>query len=176
MTEPVAPGPAPEEAAHPGHGRLDGGAPAYRESLHVPSWFWPAGVALGLLLAAPVHGGNDGVRSWLPYLVGPVLVLLALRRASRGTVRVADGVLHVPGARIPLEFVGAVRALDAEQTRRLRGPTADLRAHVATRAWLKRAVQLHIEDPDDDTPYWLVGSRRPDDLVAALSVRGAPRA
>jgi hypothetical protein len=83
-------------------------------------------------------------------------------------VRVQDGWLHVPGARVPLTHVGAVRALDAETTRRLTGPTADLRAHVVHRPWLRRAVQVRLEDPDDDTPYWLVASRHPEALATAV--------
>ena len=142
--------------------------PLWDEPLRVPAWYWPAGTALGALVAAPVHGGAGGVRAWLPYVVAVGLVLLLLVRASRGRVRLADGVLHVPGARVPVDVLGAVRPLSVEQTRRLRGPTADLRAHVATRSWLRRAVQVHLDDPDDDTPYWLVGTRRPEELAAAI--------
>ena len=139
------------------------------EALRVPLWYWPAGVALAVLLAAPVHGGAGGVRAWLPYVVAVAGALLLLARASRGRVRLADGVLHVPGARIPVDLLGAVRPLTAEQTRRLRGPTADVRAHAGTRPWLRRAVQVRVEDPEDDTPYWLVGTRDPEGLAAALS-------
>lgn len=161
MTEPAAPA-----------------GPAWDERLAAPVWYWPAGLALAALLAAAVHGGYDGVRSWLPYLLLPVGAAVLLHRASRGRVRVADGVLHVPGARAPLTVVGAVRPLDVEQTRRLRGPTADVRAHVATRPWLPRAVQVRIDDPEDDTPYWLVGTRRPEQLAAVLTtaLRPAPPA
>ena len=63
---------------------------------------------------------------------------------------------------------GAVQPLTVEQTRRLRGPTADVRAHVALRPWLRRAVAVRLEDPDDDTPYWLVGTTRPEALATAL--------
>ena len=143
--------------------------PVWDEPLRVPGWYWPAGTALGLLLAAVVHGGAGGVRAWLPYVVAVGAVVLLLARASRGRGRLADGVLHVPGARVPVSFLGAVRPLTVEQTRRLRGPTADLRAHVATPAWLPRAVQVRLEDPDDDTPYWLVGTRRPEELAAAIT-------
>lgn len=142
--------------------------PSWDEPLRVPGWYWPAGVGLALLLAAPVHGGAGGVRAWLPYVVASAAAVLVLARASRGRVRLADGVLHVPGARVPVTALGGVRPLTAEQTRRLRGPTADLRAHVATRSWLRRAVQVRLEDPDDDTPYWLVGTRRPEELAAAI--------
>ena len=140
----------------------------YEERLAVPGWAWPVGVALAVLLAAPVHGGHGGWRAVVPYAVAVPAVLAALALASRGRVRVADGVLHVPGARVPLTHVGAVRALDDERTRRLLGPTADLRAHVVHRPWLRRSVQVWIEDPEDDTPYWLVASRRPDELAAAV--------
>lgn len=150
--------------------------PDWDEQLRVPWWYWPAGLALALLLAAPVHGGAGGVRAWLPYVVAPVVAAGVLLRASRGRVRVADGVLHVPGARVPVEVLGAVRPLDVELTRRLRGPSADVRAHVATRPWLRRAVQVRLEDPEDDTPYWLIGTRRPEELAAVLdAVRQPPR-
>jgi hypothetical protein len=139
------------------------------EPLVAPARSWAGALALSLLLAAAVHSGAGGLRAVLPYVVVPLLVLGVLVRASRGRVRVHDGVLHVPGARVPLEVLGAVRALDREQTRRLRGPAADLRAFVATRPWLSRAVQVRLEDPDDDTPYWLVGTRRPEELAAVLS-------
>ena len=141
---------------------------SYEERLLVPWWAWPTGIGLALLLAAPVHGGRGGLYAWLPYVVAAAVAVLALLAASRGRVRVQDGVLHVPGARVPLTHVGAVRALDRETTRRLTGPTADLRAHVVHKPWLRRAVQVRIEDPDDDTPYWLVGSRRPEALATAV--------
>lgn len=142
--------------------------PAYVERLAVPLWAWPAGVALALLLAAPVHGGAGGARAVVPYVVAVLLALAALALSSRGRIEVSDGVLHVPGARVPVDVLGAVQPLDVEQTRRLRGPTADVRAHVAARSWLRRAVQVRIEDPADDTPYWLVTTRHPQELAAAL--------
>jgi len=30
------------------------------------------------------------------------------------------------------------------------------------------AVRLEILDPDDPTPYWVVSTRRPDRLIAAI--------
>jgi hypothetical protein len=151
-----------------GAGDDDADDPDYDERLVVPLWAWPAAVLLAVVLAAPVHGGSGGARAVVPYLVTLSLAVAVLVHASRGRVRVADGVLHVPGARVPLEVLGAVGALDPEQARRLRGPAADVRAHVASRPWLRRAVQVQLEDPDDDTPYWLVSTARPEQLVAAL--------
>ena len=147
---------------------------SYDEQLAVPWWVWPAGLALSVLMAAQLHGGGSGFsRAVLPYVVLPLLTLGGLLLLSRGRVRVRDGVLHVPGARLPLAAVGGVTALDREATRRLRGPIASPLAFVATRPWLPLAVRVDLADPDDDTPYWLVGTRSPSALVEALrSARG----
>jgi hypothetical protein len=40
-----------------------------------------------------------------------------------------------------------------------------------TRGWLAQSVRVQVEDPEDDTPYWLVGTRRPEQLAAALQRR-----
>lgn len=138
------------------------------ERLAVPLWWWPAGVGLALLGGAALHGGVAGWRAVVPYVALVAVMLVVLATVSRGRVRVDGGVLQVPGARLPLGAIGAVRPLDVEQTRRLRGPAADRYAYVATRAWLPRAVQVQIEDADDDTPYWLVGTRRPEQLARTI--------
>jgi hypothetical protein len=30
------------------------------------------------------------------------------------------------------------------------------------------AVRIEVVDPDDPTPYWVISTRRPEDLIAAL--------
>ena len=145
----------------------------YDERLVAPLSWWLGGLAVSLLLAAALHAGGPGLRAVLPYVLLPLLVLGVLAYASRGRVRVADGVLHVPGARIPLTHTGGTTPLDRDATRTVRGPLAEPRAYVATRPWLPRAVRVQVEDPEDDTPYWLVGTRDPAALVAALQAERA---
>lgn len=140
----------------------------YEERLAAPPLWWAGAVGLALLLAGALHAGADGPRSVLPYVLLPLLALALVGWASRGRIRVADGVLHVPGARIPLTHVGAVTPLDDSATRRVRGPLAEPRAYVVTRAWLTQSVRVQVEDRADDTPYWLVGSRDPQVLADAL--------
>lgn len=132
---------------------------------------WLAALSVGLIAALTLHAGASGARAVVPYVVFLSLAVGGVLRASRGRVRVAGGVLHVPGARIPLDHLGGVRELDQDATRRARGPLAQPRAFVATRPWLPSSVLVQVEDPDDDTPYWLVGTRRPTELAAALRSR-----
>lgn len=140
----------------------------YDERLTAPPLWWLGGTAVAVMLAAGIHSGGTGARAVVPYVVLPPLVLGVLAFSSRGRVRVCDGVLHVPGGRIPLTHVGGITPLDTEATRRVRGPLAEPRAFVASRPWLPGSVRVQVEDPEDDTPYWLVGTRDPEALAAAL--------
>ena len=96
-----------------------------------------------------------------------MLTLFVRYGAARVSVR--DGVLTAGRARISVDHVGSVQALDAEATRRLAGRDADARAYLLLRPYLRRAVRIGIDDPADPTPYWLVSTRRPDRLAAALT-------
>ena len=144
------------------------GGPRYDERLVAPPLVWLGALAVAVMLAAGLHAGAGGARAVVPYVVVPLLVLGVVAWLSRGRITVADGVLHVPGARIPLRDLGGVMALDAEGTRRVRGPLAEPLAFVVTRPWLSESVRVQVEDPEDDTPYWLVGTRHPQALAQAL--------
>lgn len=141
----------------------------YDRSLRAPLSWWLGGLALSVLLAAAIHAGGSGARAIVPYLVVPAVVLGGLGLASGGRVRIVDGVLHVPRARIALSHVGGVTPLDRDGTRQVRGPLAEPRAFVVTRPWLAGSVRVQVEDPDDDTPYWLVGARDPGALAQAIA-------
>ena len=101
---------------------------------------------------------------------GIALALLALLLVSYGSARVSvdDGWFRAGRARIEAVHLGAVAALDAEETRRVAGPEADARAYLLLRPYLKRAVRVEIIDPADPAPYWLVCSRHPDELARAV--------
>ncbi len=142
---------------------------SFSERLRVPVAGWLAGLALAALVAVSIHSGAGGWRAVAPYLVVPPLAVAALLVLSRHRVEVRDGVLHVPGARAPLTTFGPVEVLDAAALREWRGVRAHRDAFVSVRPWLRTAVRLPVVDPADDTPYWLVGTRRPLDLAVALS-------
>ena len=147
----------------------------YSERWIVPWWWWPAAVGLATLVAAELHSGAPGSRAVVPYVTLLPLTVVLLAAGSRGRIRVQDDVLRVPGARIPLHHLGEAVALDREQLRRQTGPMADRRAFVVSRPWLHSAVRVLVTDPEDDTPYWVVGTRHPERLLAALGSRVVPQ-
>jgi hypothetical protein len=148
-------------------------APGYSERWIVPLLWWPSTLGLATLVAAELHSGFPGPRAVVPYAVLIPLAAILLAAGSRGRVVVADGVLHVPGARIPIRHLAEGVALNREDFRLQTGPMADTRAFVVSRPWLRTAVRLTVDDPADPTPYWVVGTKRPAELLAAIRAEAA---
>lgn len=91
---------------------------------------------------------------------------------GRLAVVVDDSSLVAGRARLDAPWIGEVEALDSTAYRHVLGPGADARALLVTRPWLDRGVLVRIADPSDPTPYWIVGTRDPHALAAAIdSVR-----
>jgi Protein of unknown function (DUF3093) len=88
--------------------------------------------------------------------------------ATAPMVRVDEAVFRAGRGRLPRRHIGRVTAVDAATARRLRGRDADVRAYLCVRSWVPRAVVVEVTDIDDPHPYWLVSTRRPDQLVSAL--------
>jgi hypothetical protein len=142
---------------------------SYDERLGVPLRWWAlatmflATVLLAFLVAAPV---------WVAFSGTAVLVALVVALfVGYGTARISvhDGLFRAGRAQIPVSLLGEVTALDAPARQRLAGVDADARAYLLLRPYLQRAVRVDLADPADPTPYWLVSTRRPAQLVAALS-------
>jgi len=71
--------------------------------------------------------------------------------------------------------IGDVEALDRDLTRVAMGPDLRADAYVLHRGWVATAVRVGVEDDADPTPYWLVSTRRPVELAAALEECRRPR-
>ncbi|GAB3802133.1 DUF3093 domain-containing protein [Micromonospora zhanjiangensis] len=142
--------------------------PGYTERLTLPWWLWLAGVGTAGLLATEVWLGATGLRAWLPYAVLFPLAVVALWWLGRIRLAVRDGELLVDDARLPVRFVADAVALDASGRREVLGVGADPLAFVVQRPWVAGAVQVVLDDPADPTPYWVVSTRHPVRLAAAI--------
>ena len=76
---------------------------------------------------------------------------------------------------MPLAQAGHVQALDEAQTRQLRGPLADPAARMMLRPYLRQAVFVEVTGDQPARPYWLIGTRHPAELAAAID-RSRPQA
>lgn len=125
------------------------------------------------LLAAEVHLGSPGVRAWLPYLVTVPVAVWALVRLGSLRVRVSGDELRVGQAHLPLNLVSRSAEVPASAKRAALGRQLDPAAFVQHRPWVPTMVLLVLDDPTDPTPYWLVSTRRPVQLLAAVRAAGA---
>ncbi|WP_245983915.1 DUF3093 domain-containing protein [Lentzea flaviverrucosa] len=140
----------------------------FRERLYVTWWIWPLPLLAAALLAAEVHMGFPGVRSWLPYVILLPLTAVLIAKMGSTKVEVADGELRAGDAHIPLELLGDVEVIAPEDRRRAMGRELDPAAFVVHRGWVKPLVRVRVTDPEDPTPYWVISTRRPDELAAAI--------
>ena len=141
----------------------------YHERLRVPFSWWLLGLATAALLATEVVAGW----AW-PIAVAIYVVLVGglaamLLNWGRLSVDVGAGELRAGRARLPLAAAGEVTALDETQTRSLRGPRGDPAAFMLTRPYLRQAVYVEVTSPETNVPYWLVCTRHPDELAAAIN-------
>jgi Protein of unknown function (DUF3093) len=138
----------------------------YREKLSVPAAWWlltiPTVVTLGgyfyEVLSDP----------WPPVIMAGLgafcaVLLLLLGRAR---IEVTGQALTAGGRELQLAAVTQVMALDERQTSVLRGPRADPAAYLYSRPYLKQSV--YLATADQRVPYWLIGTRHPAELAAAV--------
>lgn len=145
------------------------GASGFDERLSVPLWWFLPAVGIGVLLGAEIHMGYPGLRSWLGYaVVIPVLVGVVVW-LGRVRVSVRDGVLRAGDAALAVDHIGRVDVIEGRDAKQVAlGPDLDPTAFLLHRAWVGPVVRLENTDPGDPTPYWVVSSRDPDRLLAAL--------
>lgn len=141
----------------------------YEERLSVPLRWWVQGTMLVASLWLAVVVALPAFAAWTVTAVAMGLLASGLLAYGAARVTVRDGVLRAGRATIAAAHLGAAEPLDQESTRRVSGVDADARAYLLLRPYLKRAVRVEITDPADPTPYWLVSTRRPDELAAALA-------
>ncbi|MFX4270884.1 DUF3093 domain-containing protein [Propionibacteriaceae bacterium Y1685] len=140
----------------------------HRERVHVPWYWWLLGglFAFSMFLAVLVYLGP----AWAFGVAGIIVVLLAWWFLQYGGARICvdDQGLHAGRALLEWDWLGEATAHSAEASRERLGPKADVRAFLLVRPYLNRVVEVTVEDPADSHPYWLIGSRRPEALAAAI--------
>jgi hypothetical protein len=141
----------------------------FQEQLRVPVRWWvlAAVAVLALVVAAAAAVGLEvAVPAGLLAGAGLLAWLLGM---SRLRTQVDGTGLRVGAAHLPAWAVGEVAVLRGDEAARAEGTAADPRAYYVLRGWVNDAVRVSVADPNDPVPYWLVSSRRPDELARALA-------
>jgi Protein of unknown function (DUF3093) len=150
-------------------------AATYREPLRTPWWWYLIAVGVAVILAAEFHMADEALTDIVPYAVLVPLAVFIVWWLGHSRLEIRDGELHIRGAHLPLQCVTGVVGLDARTLRRVVGREGDPAAFVSIRPWIGPGVQLWLDDPEDPTPYWIVSSRHPADLIRIIKASQTPQ-
>lgn len=141
--------------------------PDYREKLWPTPWIYVASLLLipaSILVLAPVSlpaGIATGV-----ILYGAVVASLSI---TAPVIEVSEDRLRAGRASIPLADTGTAVGATDDAARVERGTGLDARAFLVIRGWVQPVVRVPITDTADPTPYWLISTRHPKELAAAIN-------
>jgi hypothetical protein len=146
---------------------MSASSPAFHERLLPGAGALAAVVGAGLLalvILLPVDPVAAVVAAVVVAAAGVGWLLLGAPRLS-----VRDGELWAGRAHVPVTLLGEPTVLATREAMRDElGARLDARAHVLLRSWVPAGVRVPLHDPADPTPYWLLSTRRPEELAAAL--------
>jgi hypothetical protein len=139
----------------------------YRERLWPAPWLF---IATALVIPASLLVFTP-IELWVGVVVGIVLYagVVGLLLAASPRIEVTGDELVAGRARIPLTLLGEAEGARGEDAFAERGPGADTRAWMLVRGWVDPVVRVPVVDPDDPAPYWLLSTRRPEELAAAIN-------
>jgi hypothetical protein len=150
----------------------------FAERSTVPLWWWPVALVVLIPVAIELHMSIRSFPVWLTYLIllpVPIWTLLWMGRhrlevtAPRAAASDPTEVeLRVGQAHLPTSFIARAAVVPASAKSAALGRQLDPAAFVSHRPWIGPMVLLVLNDPEDPTPYWLVSTRNPERVLAAL--------
>ncbi|HUH53691.1 MAG TPA: DUF3093 domain-containing protein [Microbacteriaceae bacterium] len=97
------------------------------------------------------------------------LLIIATFTFTAPKVVLTKHTLSAGRGHIERQFLGSAVALDRIAYRQEIGRKLDARAFLAMSGWAKTGIKVEVVDPTDPTPYWIISTRKPAELVKALA-------
>ncbi|WP_338037082.1 DUF3093 domain-containing protein [Microbacterium lushaniae] len=142
------------------------GAITYRERLSPSLWVLVAAAVCGPMAALVLTPVDRTVALIVGAVVGIGVVVGLI--ALSPVVEVRDGVLYAGPAHIDADLLGEPVPATHEEARQARGAQIDRRAWMLLRGGIDGVVTVPVTDPDDPTPAWVISTRTPERLSAAI--------
>ena len=141
--------------------------PLYVERLSIRARWWVVVILIALFGSSELFAGFNGrvIAIVVAAVLVPTVTLLTL--AGRTKLRVDGDGIHVGGQTLPFDEMDSVQALDAQETRLMLGPQADPAARLVVRGYIREAVLIRPLE-GGSVPYWLVSTRHPQQVIAAV--------
>ncbi|MDO5099157.1 MAG: DUF3093 domain-containing protein [Corynebacterium sp.] len=145
----------------------------YSERQWVPWYWWLLATLIVALISAQLSWNRSVMWLYIPAVVLSLLAVWVLFYMSNTTIRVEqdpDGTrwLVTGQANLPDSVVSRSLAVPATAKRNAMGRQLDPAAFVVSHGWVPEMVMLVLDDPADPTPYWLIATKHPEQLLAAF--------
>lgn len=140
----------------------------YRERLFVPAGWWLAGLFFAVSFVTAVGFYAGPAVAVIAGLATAAAVTVALLWYGRVVIAVDSGGLHAGDSVLEWAYTGQVTVHDRAGTRTRLGAAADHAAWLVVRGFVPSSVEVAVDDPADPHPYWLVSTRKPAELAAAI--------
>lgn len=140
--------------------------PGYRERLWPGPWIFVSTALIMpafLLVFLPINQTIGIIVAVAAYAVIVALLLL-----STPAIEITATELVAGRARLPLAVVGDIEGFTKEAAQLERGQRLDARAWLQIRGWVDPVVRVEVDDAADPTPYWLLSTRHPEAVIAAI--------
>jgi hypothetical protein len=147
---------------------VDGKNPVFQERLWPSLGQWAFAFILTSSLGI-AYGRAYGADLGIVVGIAATIVVIIGLVVNTPLIQIDELNFRVGRARLPLQYVGKIQKLDADQSRRARSTDANSNAHFQLRGGIKNTVIVEVTDPQDPHPYWQVSTRNPDALIAVLS-------
>jgi hypothetical protein len=138
----------------------------YRERLWATPWLFISTLLVipaVMLVFAPINFAIGVVLAIGIYVAFAIFLVV-----TAPVIRVTKDELIAGPARIPLGLTGEPVSFRGDDATLERGRHLDARAWLLIRGWIKPVVKVPLLDLDDPSPYWLLSTRNPDQLVRVL--------
>ncbi|MCX6441016.1 MAG: DUF3093 family protein [Actinobacteria bacterium] len=140
----------------------------YREVIRMPLWLLSLIYLffLSFVMSIWVSLGD------LPALIAVcalsgLLLILAVKSAL--VIEVDEVELRVGNAHIELKYLDTTISLSTDDMKRIRTRDANPSAFLAIRFWNAHGVKVELNDIRDSTPYWLITSKKSQELAQLLN-------
>ena len=139
----------------------------FREVLRPPFWLMAFIYFLALSLGIAIWAAMNTIAAVI-VMTPLTLATVAIYFIASLVIEIDEIELRVGKAHIDKKFCGEVRVLTPAQMSLQRTREADPAAYLAIRFWTAHGVKIEINDDRDQTPYWLITSKRGEKLAKAL--------
>ncbi len=140
----------------------------FKEVLRPPIWVLTFIYFLLLSLVIAIWAAFDTTAT-IGAFTAATIAIIYLAFAMRSTILFDGKELRIDRAHIDIKYLGDAKILDSSAMRLLRTRDADPAAYLAIKFWAPVGVKITVVDPRDPTPYWLITSKRGEEIAALLN-------